>query len=288
MKNLNFPNKVVIAIMVLGLLFTACSNDESVDIDSPNQDYSELALSSEVDETVAALDDISLDIFEQQESFDSNRISGESSRTGNHFNNLPDCVTITVVAEQNYREVTLDFGTEGCLVRGNRLKGKIILSWERDPEAQQVLITKSLVDFYFNAKNIEGTKTILKQRSNDNGNPQYTHTLDLTIIWPNGLEASHEGTKIREWIEGHGSGIWSDNVFEITGNWTTNFVNGNSHSYEVVIPLRREVICYYFVSGSINVQRTNFSGVLDYGEGDCDNQATFTFESGEVIEITLN
>ena len=288
MKNLNFPNKVVIAIMVLGLLFTACSNDESVDIDSPNQDYSELALSSEVDETVAALDDISLDIFEQQESFDSNRISGESSRTGNHFNNLPDCVTITVVAEQNYREVTLDFGTEGCLVRGNRLKGKIILSWERDPEAQQVLITKSLVDFYFNAKNIEGTKTILKQRSNDNGNPQYTHSLELTVIWPNGLEASHEGTKIREWIEGHGSGIWSDNVFEITGNWTTNFVNGNSHSYEVVIPLRREVICYYFVSGSINVQRTNFSGVLDYGEGDCDNQATFTFESGEVIEITLN
>ncbi|MBT8393417.1 MAG: hypothetical protein KJN66_01065, partial [Bacteroidia bacterium] len=60
MKNLNLPNKVVIAIMVLGLLFTACSNDESGDIDSPNQDYSELALSSEVDETVAALDDISL------------------------------------------------------------------------------------------------------------------------------------------------------------------------------------------------------------------------------------
>ena len=288
MKKFNLPNKVVIAILVFGLLFTACSNDESVDMDSPNQDYSELVLSSEVDATVAALDDISLDIFEQQESFDSNRVSNESSRTSNHFNNLPDCVTITVVAEQNYREVTLDFGTEGCLVRGNRLKGKIILSWERDPEAHQVLITKSLVDFYFNAKNIEGTKSILKQRSNENGNPQYTHTLELTITWPDGLEASHEGTKIREWIEGHGSGIWSDNVFEITGNWTTNFVNGNSHSYEVIIPLRREVICHYFVSGSIDVERTNFSGVLDYGEGDCDNQATFTFDSGEVIEITLN
>ncbi|NNL16271.1 MAG: hypothetical protein HKO81_06480 [Flavobacteriaceae bacterium] len=288
MKNFNLPSKVVIATMVLGMLFTACSNDESVDIDSPNQDYSELALSSEVDETVAALDDISLDVFEQQESLDSSRLSNETSRTNQHFNNLPDCVTITVVIEQNYREVTLDFGTEGCLVRGNLLKGKIILSWDRDPQAQQVLITKSLVDFYFNAKNIVGTKTILKQRSNENENPQFTHTLDLTITWPNGLEASHEGTKIREWIEGHGSGVWSDNVFEITGNWTTNFVNGNSHSYEVIIPLRREVICHYFVSGSIDVVRTNFSGVLDYGEGDCDNQATFTFENGDVIDITLN
>ncbi len=288
MRNLNLPRKVVIATMVLGLLFTACSNDESVDIDSPNQDYSELALSSEVDETVAALDDISLDIFEQQESNDSNRISDSASRSSATFQNLPDCVTITVVAEQNYREVTLDFGTEGCLVRGNILKGKIILSWERNPEAQEVNITKSFVDFYFNAKNIAGTKTILKQHSNDNGNPQYTHTLDLTIIWPNGLEASHQGTKIREWIEGFGSGIWSDNVFEITGNWTTNFVNGNSHSYLVDIPLRREVICYYFVSGSIDVERTNFSGTLDYGEGDCDNLATFTFENGDVIDITLN
>ena len=288
MKKFNLPNKVVIAIMVFGLLFTACSNDESADIDSPNQDYSELALSSEVDETVAALDDISLDIFEQQEGIDSNRISNETSRTSNHFNNLPDCVTITVVIEQNYREVTLDFGTEGCLVRGNTLKGMIVLSWERNPDAQEVLITKSFVDFYFNDKNIEGTKTILKQHSNENGNLQFTHTLDLSIIWPDGAEASHEGTKIREWIEGHGSGIWSDNVFEITGNWTTNFVNGNSHSYEVIIPLRREVICHYFVSGSIDVERTNFSGVLDYGEGDCDNMATFTLDSGEVIDITLN
>jgi hypothetical protein len=289
MKNFNLPNKVVIATMVLGLLFTACSDDESVEIDSPNQDYSELALSSEVDETLADLDDLTLDIFEQQESFDSNRVSDEASRSSSHhFNNLPDCVTITIVAEQNYREVTLDFGTEGCLVRGNILKGKIILSWDRNPEAHEVLITKSLVDFYFNAKSIVGTKTILKQRANENENPQFTHTLDLTITWPNGVEASHVGTKIREWIEGHGSGIWSDNVFEITGNWTTNFVNGNSHSYLVVIPLRREVICHYFVSGSLDVERTNFSGVLDYGEGDCDNQATFTFENGDVIDITLN
>ena len=40
---------------------------------------------------------------------------------------LPDCVTITVVAEQGFREVTIDFGTEGCLVRGHILKGQIVI-----------------------------------------------------------------------------------------------------------------------------------------------------------------
>ncbi|NNL31869.1 MAG: hypothetical protein HKO80_01555, partial [Flavobacteriaceae bacterium] len=59
-------------------------------------------------------------------------------------------------------------------------------------------------------------------------------------------------------------------------------------NYEVIIPLRREVICYYFVSGSIDVERTNFSGVFDFGEGDCDNMATFTFDTGEVVDIVLN
>ena len=43
-----------------------------------------------------------------------------------------------------------------------------------------------------------------------------------------------------------------------------------------------------FVSGAVDVQRTNFGGIFDYGEGDCDNQATFTFNNGETVEITLN
>ena len=115
-----------------------------------------------------------------------------------------------------------------------------------------------------------------------------TNTTTITVIWPDGATATRNGVKIREWVEGHGSGVWSDNVFEITGNWTTTFVNGNTHSYTVLTPLRREVICFYFVSGSIDVVRTNFSGVFDYGDGSCDNLATFTFADGTVVDITLN
>lgn len=181
-----------------------------------------------------------------------------------------------------------DFGTEGCVIRGNTLKGVINLYYERDPEEQQVLITKTYIDFYFNDKNIIGGKSILKELSNENGNPQFTKTVDIVVIWDDGEEASRTGTKVREWVEGHGSGIFSDNVFEITGSWTSTFRDGNTHSHEVVLPLRREVICHYFVSGSIEVVHTNFSGVLDFGEGDCDNLATFTNEDGEVREIILN
>ena len=281
MKNLKSIMKITTAIVVLSLVFTGCSKDEAVDApDAQELDTTEVTQLAEIDEASESLTDIVIDVYESDPS--------ESTRTASLPGGLPDCVTITVVLEQGYREVTIDFGTEGCEVRGNTLKGKIIMSYTRDPEAQEVMINYTLEDFYFNNKNILGSKTLLKEKSNEIGNPQFTHTLDLTVIWPNGVEASREGLKVKEWVEGHGSGIWSDNVFEITGNWTSTFRNGNTHTYEVIMPLRREVICTYFVSGSIDVQRTNFGGVFDFGSGDCDNQATFTFNDGTVREITLN
>jgi len=275
--------KLMFALVVLGLTFTGCSNEDSVAQDQQNEDISEVRLSSEIDKASSVVGDIIIDAYEGQELSESGRSSENQMRT-----NLPDCVTITVVAQQGFREVTVDFGTEGCVVHGHLLKGQIVFSYTRDPEAQQVLITYDLVNFFFDAKNIIGSKTLLKELSNQNGNPQFTHTLDLTVIWPNGAQASREGLKIREWVEGFGSGVFSDNVFEIMGNWSTTFVNGNTHSYEVITPLRREVICYYFVSGSVQVERTNFGGTFDYGDGDCDNQATFTFNNGNIIDVTLN
>ena len=281
MKNMNLNLRLLFAIVALGFFITGCSdNDEPVNNDEQQLDYSEVARSAEVDKASASIDDISIDVYETQE-------ASEDTHAPVNFN-LPECVTVTVVLEQNYREITIDFGEEGCLVHGNFLQGKIILTYTRDPEAQEVFITKTLEDFYFNNKNLVGGKTILKQLENENGNPQFTHTSNLTIIWPNGDQASREGQRIREWVEGALNGVWSDNVFEVTGYWTTTFVNGNTHNYEVILPLRREVICFYFVSGSIDVERTNFSGVFDYGEGNCDNMATFTFDNGTVVDIILN
>lgn len=284
MKPLKFKSNLWIVLVVMGLSFNACSDeDTSVEIENTieEQDVDLVARSSEVDDIEVNLGDLVIQIYE-------NDISNNTAGRISQRPNLPDCVTITVVAEQNFREVTLDFGSEGCMIRGRMFRGQIVISYDRDPEAREVLISYNLIDFFYNERNVIGSKTILRERSNENENPQFTHSLDLTVIWPDGAEASRTGVKVREWVEGFGSGIFSDNVFEITGNWTTVFRNGNTRSYEVLTPLRREVICRFFVSGSVDVQRPNFGGVLDYGDGDCDNEALFTFNNGEEREITLN
>lgn len=281
MKKLNQQTvKWMLVLVVFGLTFTNCSNEETDKMTSEEQDTTELTKSSEIDEAEVFLGDLIIESYEYQEAEVSARLPQQRS--------IPDCVNITMVMDKGYRQVTMDFGSEGCMVRDHLLKGQIVFTYERNPEAQQVSISYELVDFYLDAKNILGNETIMKQRSNQNGNPQFTHTLDLTLIWPNGAQASRKGEKVREWIEGFGSGLWSDNVFEVTGKWNTTFANGNRYTYDVVIPLRREVICYYFVSGSVAVQRANFGGVFDYGDGNCNNQATFTFNNGKVVDITLN
>lgn len=289
MKNFNLLKKGILGLVVLGLTFTSCSKDETTEQENQLEDTQEVQRSAEIDQIDNVLGDLIIDAYEEQEltAGRSTKLEGNSN-TVDYSKDIPDCVTITVVAEQGYRQVTLDFGTDGCVVNGHLLKGQIVFDYTRDPEAQQVMINYNLVDFYFDAKNIIASRSILKELSNVNGNPQFTHDLSINVIWPNGVQASREGTRIREWIEGFGSGIFSDNVFEVTGNWTATFVNGNTHTYEVLTPLRREVICTYFVSGTFNVQRTNFGGIFNYGEGDCDNQASFTFNNGQEITITLN
>ena len=278
MKQFKRTGKIVLSLCIIALL-ASCSNDK-VEMEPQQLDYSEVAQLSEIDGDLEAIDEITLKVIETQE-------TSEFSKMPPDFN-MPASLTITVELQQNYREVTLDFGTEGCEINGKTYKGVILMTYTRNMQEHEMLITKSFVDFYINEKNIEGSKTILRARFNENENMQFTKTLDLTITWPNGNSASHTGVKVKEWVEGHGSGVWSDNVFEITGNWTTTFINGNSHSSTIVTPLRREVICYYFVSGSMNVVRTNFSGVFDYGNVSCDNMATFTFADGTVVDITLN
>ncbi|MDH3381976.1 MAG: hypothetical protein OEL54_04685, partial [Flavobacteriaceae bacterium] len=82
-------------------------------------------------------------------------------------------------------------------------------------------------------------------------------------------------------------GFWGDNIFLITGNWTTVFKNGSVHKGEIMIPLRREMACKFIVSGTIKVQRDERYGTIDFGDGECDAFATFTNDNGDVKDIIL-
>jgi len=277
--------KLKLSMMVLalvGLMLTGCQ-DEGIAID----DNTSEAIDLKTAETEAEIDKVS---DETSAIIEEAFLMEEFPETKSHITDryLPDCVTITIVIVQNMKTVTIDFG-DGCELRnGNFVSGKIILEYEKDPEAATKMISYAFENFYFNRKNVEGGGSILRERSNENGNPQSTKTFDVKITWPDGSFASKEGVKVREWIEGVGTGAWGDNVFLITGNGKFTRKNGTVLTAEIVVPLRRELACKFLVSGVVNLTKNENKAVLNYGDGACDDLATISINGGEEREIHLS
>jgi len=202
---------------------------------------------------------------------------------------LPECLIKTVVTSGNMRTVTLDFG-EGCdMPNGNHISGIITISYVRDPEAHTRTITYEFSSFYFNDVNIAGGGTILREKQNDDGNPQSTKNQDIVVTWPTGFSAHRVGEIVDEWIEGVDTIFnWGDNVFSITGNWTTDFSNGDVNTGLITIPLRRELACRFIVSGEVTLSHNSAVGTLNFGDGSCDNEAIFTGSDGVEHVIILH
>ena len=271
----------LLVIAFIGLMLTGCQ-DDTIDTGTSTEtvDVKSLETSSEIDYVSDGAAAIVEDVYYNEEypnaakSFGSNRY-------------LPDCVTITIVLVQNMKTVTIDFGDECELRNGDVASGKIIMEYEKDPEAATRTISYSFEDFYYNDKHLEGTGSVLRERLNENGNPQSTLTADLKLTWPDETYATSAGTRVREWIEGYGSGVWGDNVFLITGNWTFMNRAGTTYSGTIIEPLRRELACRFIVSGTAEVSKNEITGILDYGAGECDDLATLTI-GDTVREIHLS
>lgn len=270
-----------VVLMLMGVLtLSSCSNEGAENTIAPGDSESliETRQSGEIDVLSEGVSAVIEEVYTKDELL-------SNSRTFDVVSYLPDCITITTIITATSKEKTIDFG-EGCeLPNGHMLKGIIYMSYQKDMTALTKEISVSFQGFYVNDVNIEGTKSVFRVRSNDS--PQSTFNIDIVVTWPDGSYASRVGVRLREWIEGYGSGNWGDNVFLITGNRTTTFRNGNIRVGEVVQALRRELVCNFLVSGIINLQRNNNTVTLDFGGGLCDNEALVTLPDGTTHVIYL-
>ena len=285
MKSLKKMNIAGIALLAI-LFLVSCEKDETND--SAGDDFAaqesfetaDLQSSDESEMISEEIMNISEDVFATDEI--------QSTSKGYYDSDfLPDCVTITTVLTSTTKEKTIDFG-DGCeLPNGNVLSGIIYLSYEKDMELAQHTLSLSLENFTFNGVSVEGGASILRMRSNENGNPQSDAEADFSAQWPDGSTASFTGNRTREWIEGYGSGFWGDNVFLITGQGTWTGPAGNVLVKQVIEPLRRELACRFIVSGVLEISRNDLTASLDFGDGRCDAVGILTYPNGESEEIFL-
>lgn len=190
------------------------------------------------------------------------------------------CPAVTVDTLSTPHSMTLDFGPSNCTGADGKLRrGKIIITWSGRYRQAGTVITHSYVDFYQNNNKIEGTKTVTNMGLNNAGHIYFTVQItNAKVTKVNGKIISWSSTRTREWIQGSNTPAVSDDIYSITGSATGTDANGNSFSMLITKALITDFSCqFHLVSGTIEITPTGKpTRVIDYGNGNCDDDATLT------------
>ncbi|WP_310554747.1 hypothetical protein [Flavobacterium sp.] len=191
---------------------------------------------------------------------------------------------------------TITFDTAGCTMpNGNILKGKIIISIPYQPNATSHIITCTFENFYHNQRKVEGTKiftrTMTVETPNSPSHPILSMEMNLTITLADGRILTRNGTRTTEIIAGYDTSEWNDNVYSVTGSWQTSYPNLSIKTTTITSPIILKFSCIadnksIFSQGVITFSRNNRIASLNYGDGSCDNLATFSI-NGNSYEIIL-
>lgn len=265
------------------LSFQACKK-ESPDSDSQ-------AMTS-VEESAQAEDDFT-DSFSEI-----SNLSAESSlllsADGNTFSTSAEaafsnsCISVNISPSGPAwpKTVTLDFGS-GCSADNVTRKGKIVAVFTDRFKNTGAKVTISYDGYYVNNRKIEGSKTITNNGKNAAGNYNFGVALSESFTGSKGIFTRTASRNI-EWVEGSETYSPSDDVFSITGTASGSNSAGKSFSSTITKALIKKAACRFIVAGTIEFKAgSSATHILDFGNGDCDANATVTV-NGESKPILLH
>ena len=216
------------------------------------------------------------------------------------LNPVPRCFTVTVerlTPDPFPVKVTIDFGTTGCPGPDGRVrKGKMITIYSNRLTVPGAVATTTFERFFVDNVNVQGTYKV----SNITIPPIRKFKVEVIngkLLQPNGNYVEWNSVRTVTQIEGNGTPeMPRDDVFKIEGS-ANGVVKRDSllvrWESTIVEPLIRRFTCRWIVKGTVKAIRANLPpgstrwiGVLDFGTGACDNQATLTV-NGISRQITL-
>jgi len=278
MKKVQFLT-MIIAITALVFSLNSCKKDRASADETEANSY---VKDAQVEDTFDELGRIADEAW-------SGASAGLKSTGNIHFNFAP-CATVTIDTVSMPHVMTIDFGDENCLCRdGKYRRGQIIVTFTGRYREPGTVRTHTLSNYYVNNNYVQGNSVITNMGFNDDEHIYFTIVAEGSVTFAEGEGTiSWESDRVRTWVEGYATiGIWADDVYLIEGTASITHLNGNTTTREIIIPLRRELSCHHFVSGSVEITPTNRPvSTLDYGDGNCDNIATVTI-NGNTFTIRL-
>lgn len=288
-------------VLIFGLIsFTACQKENSASTDTQEAEAS-LAASEGDGEAETVFNEI----FDDAMGVDNEvGVSGSGIFYGrtDSMSPVPRCFTVTVTrptANAFPVRVVVDFGTTGCPgPDGHVRRGKIITEYSARLIVPGAIATTTFDGFYIDSIKVQGTHKI----TNTSEPPTVLRRYRVQVIGgkltkPNGNFVEWSSTRTILQVEGLLTPDFPrDDVFKIyEGNASGRVQRGNllvRWESTITEPLFRRFTCRHIVRGRIRTVRVNLTtqspwvAVLDFGLGQCDNQATLTI-NGVSHQITL-
>ncbi len=278
-KNLLKP---LMAVAVIGLLFTACKKKNDA-IDTDTSAAADNALAEGTYNDVHNIAD---------QASTGSLASYDATYSSNEKGLLSACATVTPVIPDTTagaHTITVNFGTTNCLCSDGRYRRGIInISYSGRYRDSASTHTITFTNYFVNDNQVMGTKTVTNMGRNAAGHSVFNINVNGTIIKANGGGTiTWTSQRQREWIQGEGTLSWLDDVYLVTGSASGTNAHGTSFTAQITSALERKVICRQFVSGTFTLTPSGkATRTFDFGNGACDDIATVTI-NGNVYTITL-
>lgn len=192
---------------------------------------------------------------------------------------------ITVDTAANPKVMVIDYGTDDCASSDGRVrKGVLTITYSGRYRTPGTIITVTPENFSIDGYNINGSKTIVNEGFNTQGQPYFSIIVSASITAPNNeWAATWNGNRIRTWTEGYNTIInIFDDVYSVSGGGTG--INRNNVPYTMNIdePLVAQVGCPWIKQGIMTIDpEEGPNRVINWGSGDCNNGLTLTVGNNE-------
>ncbi|PKQ67186.1 hypothetical protein BZG01_08815 [Labilibaculum manganireducens] len=292
-------------IVSLAVIFFSCDKSDDV-IDVLNEDQVELnntvktvVASEESTEDVMVSVDYETDLFSfAQESFDEVTSSTKCTAAERYRQmfqlwkrykgeQLPNVAVQFADSTRFPMTITIDYGDSTVLNNGRVLSGTIVIVLTAAPFTDGA-VREITLDLVIDGIAVDGWKRI--EFTGEQGvSRKFACTSELTFTFPDETTLFRTAERTREWVSGLDT-KWdvSDDRIEIRGSVTC--VDSEQNEYSKTIdaenPLVRIGTCRVIVSGLVIFTQNQIEFArLDYGNGECDNTATYSYtnDAGETV-----
>jgi hypothetical protein len=278
-----FLKLLVVAAITFSL--ASCKKDRAAAID-------EIETTFEASENQAKSDNLSQDAGDvMEEAAARHGLLGSANGCGNPntMNWIGACATITVTGSFPAKNIKIDFGTGCTSPNGVVRKGIMNILLTDSVRTPGSKATVTFDNFYVNGFRKEGTivrtnttvagsntrshnRTVTDGKITSPAGKYWLHSCNLDITQTGGVNTPCDIT---------------DDVYQLSGTRSTTNAEGKTRTGTTQTPLQKKTICSNIDQGILKIQGPNHYAIIDFGNGNCDNQATISIDGRPTRNITL-